>query len=116
MSVKVTGFKFDQLSARMRQNIAEELNSGANSAVSLAKQLAPVDTGFMRTNITQTVNASPEKLRAEIESGADYSVFVEYGTVNMAAQPFFTPAFENARHQVNNGLKRVMQFGNLRSV
>lgn len=115
-TVRKTGFNFQALSTGMRRDIAEELNSGANSCVELAKQLAPVDTGFMRENISQTDQANAENLRAAIESGADYSVFVEYGTVNMEAQPFFTPAFESARRQVNNGLKRVLQFGNLRSV
>lgn len=116
MSVRVTGFKFDQLSERMRRNIADVLNEGAVSCVSLAKQLAPVDTGYMKANITQTDEATPNSLRSAIESGADYSVFVEYGTVNQDAQPFFTPAFESARRQVNNSLKRVLQFGGPRSV
>jgi HK97 gp10 family phage protein len=116
VQIKKTGFNFAALSSNMRRGIADELNSGAKSAVSLAKQLSPVDTGFMRENISQTEEASPVKLRAVIESAADYSVFVEYGTVNQEAQPFFTPAFESARRQVNNGLRRVLQFGNLRSV
>jgi HK97 gp10 family phage protein len=109
MSVRVSGFNFAALSERMRRNIAEELNSSADSAVSLAQQLAPVDTGYMRDNIKQTDQATTEHLRSEITSEADYSVFVEYGTVNMDAQPFFTPAFESARRQVNNNLKRVLQ-------
>jgi len=109
MSVKLTGFKFAQLSERMRKNIASELNSGVESGVSLAKQLAAVDTGYMKENITQTEEARADRLLASYESGADYSVFVEYGTVNADAQPFMTPAFESARRQVNNGLKRVLQ-------
>lgn len=108
-SVRITGFNFAALSERMKRNIAEVLNEGAESAVSLAQQLAPVDTGFMKANISQTAEASPNSLKAAIESGADYSVFVEYGTVNMEAQPFFTPAFESARRQVNNGLLRVLR-------
>jgi HK97 gp10 family phage protein len=111
MSVQIrkTGFNFAALSERVRKNIADELNSGANSCVTLAQQLAPVDTGFMRDNIKQTETASPTELKAVIESEADYSAFVEYGTVNMEAQPFFTPAFESARRQVNNGLLRVLR-------
>lgn len=97
------------LSERMRRNIAEELNSGAESAVSLAKQLAPVATGNMRDSIEQTEQANADNLRSVIESPADYSAFVEYGTVNMEAQPFFTPAFESARRQVNNGLLRALK-------
>jgi HK97 gp10 family phage protein len=109
MSVRISGFNFAALSERMRRNIAEVLNEGAESQVSLAKQLAPVDTGYMRDHIAQIEQASSESLRAVMESEADYSAFVEYGTVNMDAQPFFTPAFESARRQVNNSLRRVLQ-------
>lgn len=109
MSVRVSGFKFQQLSERMRRNIADVLNEGADSCVSLGKQLSPVDTGFMRDNITKTDTASADHLRSAIESAADYSVFVEYGTVNSEAQPFFTPAFESARKQVNNGLLNALK-------
>lgn len=116
MSVRVSGFKFAALREGTRKNIAEALNEGADSMISLAKQLAPVDTGAMRDGIAQTEKASESSLRAVMESPADYSVFVEYGTISQDAQPFFTPAFESARRQVNNGLKRVLQFGNLRGV
>lgn len=111
MSVRIrtTGFDVSALLRRVRENIATTLNDGADSCVSLAQQLAPVDTGFMRENITQTEQATPERLRVSMESQADYSVFVEYGTVNAEAQPFMTPAFESARRQVNNGLLRALK-------
>ena len=111
MSVQIrkTGFDFAALSERMRRNIADTLNEGADSCVSLAQQLSPVDTGFMRDNIKQTETASASNLKAVMESEADYSAFVEYGTINMEAQPFFTPAFESARRQVNNGLLRALK-------
>lgn len=109
VTVKKEGFNFARLTENMRKNIADVLNEGAESAVSLAKQLAPVLTGFLKENISQTDEAKANSLRAAIESGADYSVFVEYGTVNMEAQPYFTPSFESARRQVNNGLLKVLR-------
>lgn len=109
VAIKKTGFNFMALRQDLREGIADALNNGATSCVSLAQQLAPVDTGYMKENISQTEEASADNLRAAMESGADYSVFVEYGTVNMEAQPFFTPAFESARRQVNNGLLRVLR-------
>lgn len=109
MKVSITGFQIEALSERMRRNIAAELNLGAESAVSLGKQLAPVDTGFLRDNIEQTEIATAGNPHAKVESKADYSMFVEYGTVNMEAQPFLTPAFESARRQVNNALLRVLR-------
>jgi HK97 gp10 family phage protein len=109
VTIKKTGFNAQALSLHLRQDIAEVLNEGADSCVSLAQQLAPVDTGYMRDNISQTDEATSADLKATIESGADYSAFVEYGTINMDAQPFFTPAFESAKKQVNNSLLRVLR-------
>lgn len=108
MSVRVEGFKFAALSARMRKNIADAVNNAAESCVSLGQQLAPVDTGFLREHISQTEEANADKLRAVVESGADYSVHVELGTVIHDPQPFFIPAFESARRQLNNELLRVL--------
>lgn len=82
------------------EKVAAELNSAAQSMESLAKQLAPVDTGFMRDHVSQTKTADANDLSAVVESAADYSLYVEYGTVKMDAQPFFTPAFESARRQL----------------
>ena len=112
MSVHVDFSKMYQIQRELPKKIVVELNNAAQSMESLAKQLAPVDTGYMKEHITQTKHASESDLSAQVESEADYSLFVEYGTVNMDAQPFFTPAFESARRQVNNNLKRVLQFRN----
>lgn len=95
--IKKAGFNFAGLSSRMRSAIAAELNAAAEQGVSIAQQLAPVDTGFMRDHITQTETATADSLRMEITSEAEYSALVEYGTVNSEAQPFMTPAFETIR-------------------
>jgi len=77
--IKKTGFNLTALSLRTRTNIAGVLNGGAQTCVSLAKQLAAVDTGFMRDNIAQTEEATPDHLKVTMASQADYSAFVEYG-------------------------------------
>ena len=80
---------------------AEALNSAASSCADTARQLAPVDTGFLHDHISQTKEASEHDLEAEVTSEADYSLYVEFGTVKMDAQPFFTPSFESAKRQLN---------------
>jgi HK97 gp10 family phage protein len=113
--IKKTGFNMAGLSRRVRGNIADVLNGGAESCVSLGQQLAPVSEintpGYvhMKDRIKQTEEATVDNLKVTMESQADYSVFVEYGTINMEAQPFMTPAFESARKQVNNGLLRALK-------
>ncbi len=101
MSVHINLDGLHRVQRELPNRIAAELNSAAESMESLAKQLAPVDTGFMRDSIAQTETADGNRLRAVVESPADYSLYVEYGTVNMSAQPFFTPAFESAKRQLN---------------
>jgi HK97 gp10 family phage protein len=60
----------------------------------LAKQKAPVDTGYMRNNIT---NEPGGDASTTIDSRALYSLFQERGTRFMRAQPFFTPAVEEGK-------------------
>lgn len=55
-----------------------------------AKQRAPVDTGLLRNSI----RAHGQGLTWIVESPVDYSVFQEFGTSRMAAQPYMVPALE----------------------
>lgn len=58
------------------------------------KQLAPVDTGFLRNSI---MGRMIDGLKGIVEVFAEYAIYVEYGTRKMAAQPFFHPAVDRAR-------------------
>ena len=60
------------------------------------KKNAPVDTGFLRGNIVYSISGT----KAEIESQASYSGFVNYGTNKMAARAFFSDAVEFAAQQL----------------
>jgi HK97 gp10 family phage protein len=110
--IKQMGFNMVGLSRRLKTNIARELNSAAESFVSIARQLAPVSDintpGYvhMRDQIEQTERATADHLRIKVESLADHSSFVEHGTVNMEAQPFMTPASESARKQFTGAVLR----------
>lgn len=52
-----------------------------------------VDTGAMQGGWTANVGG----LHGIVESGPDYTVYNEFGTSKMAAQPMATPAAEMAR-------------------
>lgn len=101
MSVQLQ-WKGEQARQKLLDETVLRLNLAAESMQSLSQQLAPVATGFMRDHIEITQEANRQDLRAEVKSLADYSLYVEYGTVNMDAQPFFTPAFESAKRQLQN--------------
>lgn len=59
-----------------------------------AKQRARYKTGFMRGEIQAN---QVGHLEWEVIGGANYTIFHEYGTVKMEAQPMFVPASEDAR-------------------
>jgi HK97 gp10 family phage protein len=64
------------------------------------------DTGFLVNSISTKLE--PEKMRAIVRVGAEYAVFLEYGTVRMAARPFFTPVVEAQKSAFAKRLKEVV--------
>jgi hypothetical protein len=78
--------------AGLREQVAQGINAACQMWVDEAKDLAPVDTGFLKEHIGQTLAASPNRLEGEIRSLAPYSGLVNSGTSKQAAQPFWTVA------------------------
>lgn len=62
----------------------------------IAKQGAPVDTGFLRNSINGNVTGSALESAISVEVGpsANYGAYVEYGTSRMRPQPYMGPAFD----------------------
>lgn len=67
-----------------------QLQITAIDIVNRAKQLAAVDTGFMRNSIGWR-RLGPSEY--EVYCAADYAFFLEYGTRYSGAQPFMRPGF-----------------------
>lgn len=59
-----------------------------------AKELAPVDTGALRDSIASHMASDAGAAKAEILADVPYAAFVEFGTANMAAEPYLRPALE----------------------
>jgi len=68
--------------------VSYEINEIANKVISFGKQLAPVDTGLMRSRINQTGFSTPQSLKAVVETGVFYSIYVHEGTRYMRGRPF----------------------------
>lgn len=66
----------------------------AKDIESTAKQLAPVDTGFLRGAISTSDlrNVNQDSPSAEVRASANYAIYQELGTSRMAPQPFMGPA------------------------
>ncbi len=61
----------------------------ARDAEGQMKTMCPVDTGFLKSSIL-AVQTGPGQW--QITVGASYGIYIEMGTVKMAARPFFYPA------------------------
>lgn len=73
-----------------------------------ARGRAPVATGYLRSSI-QAVSLTAGK-SAEVQVGAPYAAFVEFGTYKMAARPFLTPAFEAHADELSLELAKAANF------
>lgn len=107
LEIKVEGT--DNINSRLhdkaealRTGLGEALREVADLIVEEAQSTCPVDTGYLRDHIQIT---SESDTQVTVASTAEYSSFVEYGTRYMDAQPFFEPAIDKARSQMQQILK-----------
>ena len=63
------------------------------------------DTGFLVSNITKNIKMNGHQI--EVESRANYSKFLEFGTQIMKARPFMFPALEKNKPKIRRLLKTV---------
>ena len=73
------------------------LQNIARSTAAQMQRAAPVDTGFLKSHISYSVSGSTT---ATVSSDATYSGFVNYGTIYMNAQSFFSDGVEFAKSQM----------------
>jgi len=94
--------------------IAAKLPGGARALVQKtvadvegqAKGRAAVDTGALRNSISGRMTGDTS---GEVSVGQDHGVFLEYGTVNMPAQPFMNPAVDAVRPGFDAGARKLAE-------
>ena len=104
----------------VRNTAVQSINQGAASGVtyekynprrthtaSAAGQPPATDTGFLVNNIVLDIDTNG--LGANVESRADYSSFLEFGTSKMAARPFMQPALEENKPKINRLAKQMIK-------
>lgn len=76
----------------------EKYNPRRTHTASAEGQPPKSDTGFLASNIV--VNLDKRNLAVDVESKADYSIHLEFGTQNMKARPFMFPALEENKPKI----------------
>ena len=67
------------------------------------------DTGFLASNIHLIMDG--DQLGASVESRADYSKFLEFGTLKMRARPFMQPALEQGKRKYKLMFEKAVKDG-----
>ncbi len=101
--VRVTS-RVPQVTAQVRERAAVAIAKCALDIEANAKRFAPVDTGLLRNSITSH-RLGP--LDWEVESPVHYSVYQEFGTRFMRAQPYMTPATVLVGRSLEQAFRRL---------
>ncbi len=96
-------------SKSLRARASQVVRKVAFDTEATAKQLAPVDTGNLRSSITTQVTG--DGLSATVVATASYAHWVESGTSRMAPQPFMGPATEQNTPLFYEAMGRLAQAG-----
>ena len=87
-------------SAKSRVDASQVVRAAGFLCQRVAVQRVPVDTGFLRSSITvgrpDGGGLRPGDLSVQVGPEAAYGGFVEFGTARAGAQPYMTPAAEQA--------------------
>jgi HK97 gp10 family phage protein len=109
--------RFRALANDLKQEVLngaiDELNNQADSLVTLIESVAPRGaTGELEHSIRKIPGSSPTQVRvmagdpATLKDGYQYPRAVEFGTVHMAAEPFFFPSYRLLKKQMISAMKR----------
>jgi len=114
---------FDALPRAARKAIRPAIDKGADELVNRMKYLAPVKSGKLKQSVRKTdlgdlavrVEAggplTPVKVRNAEKGNApdfDYSLAVEYGTVDTPQQGFFWPSVNTLKKRVRRRVDRAI--------
>tara|TARA_R110000868_G_scaffold338306_1_gene599036 strand:+ start:96 stop:506 length:411 start_codon:yes stop_codon:yes gene_type:complete len=67
------------------------------------------DTGYLAGNIHLVIDG--DKLGCSVESRANYSVALEFGTSSIAARPFLQPALESQSRKIQQVFAKIKTRG-----
>jgi len=115
--IKVTVTGQDRLAqrlAKLEQDVtkaaAGALKEGAEAVAEAARDRVRAQTdGSGELEDSIRVVPSVDGLSVRVEATAPHASYVEYGTVDQPAQPFLTPAVEENRQAVIDGVRQAVR-------
>ena len=110
MQLKITGTK--DLVGKLKDaanlnDVKRTLLMNGTEMQNAMQRDAPVDTGFLKGNIS--LRTEDDGLTVIVTPEAHYATYLIYGTRFMHARDFFRPNFFKQRQKFLNDLKRLMK-------
>ncbi len=111
---RISGFKeLERKLARMARTFSERRNKqtarqGAEILLGEMQSLVAVRTGALRDSLAIVENDATVMVGPVRGGAGSRAHFVEFGTVNMPAQPFIRPAFDNIEGQVTSKIASTL--------
>ncbi len=90
----------------VKQVIARKTLDIQRSAKQIVREKGLIKTGNMRNSIFTKLTT--DGFTGEIVSEADYSAYIELGTVNMDARPFMKPAYEKEKPDFDKRMREAV--------
>ena len=101
--LRVTSNRFPEIGSALESRVEMVVKKSTLDVEANAKAFVPVDTGFLKNAIGSEVIGTS----GVVNVGAEYAIFVEYGTRFMSAQPYLNPAVEAVRPSFNAALRQI---------
>jgi HK97 gp10 family phage protein len=118
--------RIDEVRAAAKKAAGPALDKSAAELVETMKVLVPVDKGTLKDSIkwaetdelTRRVSAGDERTEKTVTGAhggerytVDEALMVEFGTRKTPAQPYFWPAYRNAKKRIRSRIKRAITKG-----
>ena len=101
--------RFDAVPKAVRAAVRPVLDKSAEELVTRMQALAPVDDGDLRDSIRAEDGDHELSVRVQAgDDGAFYARWVEFGTANTPANPFFFVAYRLSKKRLQRRIKRAI--------
>ncbi len=112
-SIVVTNFKTKEVQNKVKKATEKALRDVVTDIANDAIKFSPKVTGNNARSIKYEVGPGGKIAKGEgegaIYSTSGYGGYLETGTVNMAAQPYFKPALDKNIHKLPDGIRAELR-------
>lgn len=96
--------RFPQIIVYSEAKVRNAIRKAEANIIRRAQERSRVDTGYMRGGWQSRVISSMEGI---VYNLVEYTIYNEFGTVNMAAQPMLRPAVEETREEFESDIREA---------